>query len=78
MGKWYRVGNAGKKSILLDVAKVLRRLLIDANSLVDINLQSTLELLTPDDTCFELEDIVGHHEMILVGRSSVDYEVRLK
>ena len=90
LGNWYAVVYAGKKSMSLYVAKILRRFLIDANGSVDsilmrylkpiagseTRLQATPEHLPPTDAHFKLEDIIaGPLEMIPVGGSSVLYEV---
>ena len=90
LGKWYAVVYAGKKSMSLHVAKILRRFLIDANGPVDsillrylkpiagseTELQAILKHLPPTDAHFKLEDITaGLLEVIPVGRSSMLYEV---
>ena len=90
LGKWYAVVYAGKESMSLYVAKILRRFLIDENGPVDsiltrylkpiaeseTRLQATPEHLPPTDAHFELEDtIVGPLEVIPVGRRSMLFEV---
>lgn len=90
VGKWYGVVYPGKKSMVLYVAKVLRRFLVDVDGPVDTilmrclksksgfgtRLQATPEHLPPDDTHFKLEDfIAGPLDVIPVGRSSTDFEV---
>ena len=90
LGKWYAVVYAGKKSMSLFVAKILRRFLIDANSPVEsilmrylkpiagseTRLQARSEHLPPTDAHVKLEDIIaGPLEVIPVGRSSMLYEV---
>lgn len=90
VGKWYRVVYQGKTSMLLYVAKVLRRFLVDVDGPVDTilvsylksksgfgtRLQATPEHLPPDDTHFKLEDLIaGTLDVIPVGRSSTDFEV---
>ena len=90
LGNWYAVVYAGKKSMSLYVAKILRRFLIGANGPVDsilmrylkpiagseTRLQATPERLPPTDAHFKLEDIIaGPLEVITVGGSSVLYEV---
>ena len=90
LGNWHAVVYAGKKSMSLYVAKILRRFLIGANGPVDsilmrylkpiagseTRLQATPEHLPPTDAHFKLEDIIaGPLEVITVGGSSVLCEV---
>ena len=49
-GKWYAVVYAGKKSMSLYVAKILRRLLIDANGPVDSILMRYLKPIAGSET----------------------------